>query len=163
METDEIRRSGRRPTNDLTAYDLYLRALPVLFAFPSKERVIAALVPLEEAIKRDPRYGPALALAAVGHARLFDWGEDPNANRRKGIERAHQALEASGDDPDVLANAAFALSFLGEDIGTQIELVERALLRARLVFERPAQGLGRAARTRNRAYRKIAAPQPTRP
>jgi len=127
METDEIRRSGRRPTNDLTAYDLYLRALPVLFAFPSKERVIAALVPLEEAIKRDPRYGPALALAAVGHARLFDWGEDPNANRRKGIERAHQALEASGDDPDVLANAAFALSFLGEDIGTQIELVERAL------------------------------------
>jgi TolB-like protein/class 3 adenylate cyclase len=127
LETDEIRRSGRRPTNDLTAYDLYLRALPVLLTFRSKERVLEALVPLEEAIKRDSRYGPALALAAIGHARLFDWDEDPKANRRKGVERAHQALEVAGDNPDVLANAAFALSFLGEDIGTQIELVERAL------------------------------------
>jgi class 3 adenylate cyclase/TolB-like protein len=127
LEADEIRRSGRRPTNDLTAYDLYLRALPVLYAFPSKERVLAALAPLEEAISRDPYYGPALALAAVGYARLFDWREAPEINRRKGIERAQQALQAVGDNPDVLANAAFALSFLGEDIGTQIELVERAL------------------------------------
>ena len=127
LEADEIRRSGRRPTNDLTAYDLYLRALPVLYAFPSKERVLAALAPLEEAISRDPYYGPALALAAVGYARLFDCREAPEINRRKGIERAQQALQAAGDNPDVLANAAFALSFLGEDIGTQIELVERAL------------------------------------
>jgi adenylate cyclase len=36
-------------------------------------------------------------------------------------------LEAAGDDPDVLASAAFALSFLGEDIGTQVGLVDRAL------------------------------------
>jgi adenylate cyclase len=127
LETNELRRSGRRPTSDLTAYDLYLRALPILFAFPTAERVLAALEPLENAIARDPRYGPALALAAAGHTRLFDWGVDPEANRRKGIERAHQALEAAGDDPDVLASAAFALSFLGEDIGTQIGLIDRAL------------------------------------
>jgi adenylate cyclase len=127
LEIDELRRSGRRPTNDLTAYDLYLRALPILFAFPSKERVLEALVPLEEAIERDPHYGPALALAAVGYARLYDWSIDPDANRRKGIDRAQQALEAAGDDPDVLANAAFALSFLGEDIATQIALIDKAL------------------------------------
>jgi Flp pilus assembly protein TadD len=36
-------------------------------------------------------------------------------------------VEAAGDDPGVLALAAFPLSFLGEDIGTQIELVDRAL------------------------------------
>ena len=29
-----------------------------------------------------------------------------------------QALEAAGDDPGVLANAAFALAYFGEDIGT---------------------------------------------
>jgi TolB-like protein len=128
LQAAETARSAVRPTNDLTAYDFYLRALPILFAFPSKERVIAALAPLEEAIGRDPYYGPALALAATAHARLFDWGEEPDANRQKGVERAQRALEAAGDDPDVLANAAFALSFLGEDIGTQIALIDRALI-----------------------------------
>jgi adenylate cyclase len=127
LEADEIRRSGRRPTHDLTAYDFYLRALPPFFAFPSRERLLEAFGPLEEAIKRDPRYGPALALAAIGHARLFDWRDDPETNRRQGIDRARQAVEAAGDDPGVLAHAAFALAFLGEDVGTQIALVDRAL------------------------------------
>jgi adenylate cyclase len=127
LEADEIHRSGRRPTHDLTAYDFYLRALPTFFAFPSRERILEAFGPLEEAIKRDPRYGPALALAAIGHARLFDWRDDPETNRRKGIDRARQAVAAAGDDPGVLAHAAFALAFLGEDVGTQITLVDRAL------------------------------------
>jgi adenylate cyclase len=127
LETSEIRRSERRPTHDLDAYDLYLRALPILFAFPSMERVRDALGFLDQAIARDPRYGPALALAAVGHARLYDWGEDVETNRERGIAQARLAVEAAGDDPGVLALAAFPLSFLGEDIGTQIELVDRAL------------------------------------
>jgi TolB-like protein/class 3 adenylate cyclase len=127
LEAGEISRSRRRPTNDLTAYDLYLRALPVVLTFSLNERVLAAMPPLEEAIKRDPRYGLALSLAAVAYTQLFDWGHHRDDSRRKGIERAHQALEAAGDDPDVLVNAAFALSFLGEDIGTQIALIEKAL------------------------------------
>jgi adenylate cyclase len=127
LETSEIRRSERRPTHDLDAYDLYLRALPILFAFPSGDRVLEASGFLDRAIARDPRYGPALALAAVGHARLYDWGLDPETNREKGIARARLAVEVAGDDPGVLALAAFPLSFLGEDIGTEIELVDRAL------------------------------------
>jgi adenylate cyclase len=128
LEAGEISRSGRRPTNDLTAYDLYLRALPVVLAFSLNEHVLAAMPPLEEAIKRDPVYGLALSLAAVAHTQLFDWGHHPDDNRRKGVERAHQALEAAGDDPNVLVNAAFALSFLGEDIRTQLALIEKALV-----------------------------------
>jgi len=127
LEAGEISRSGRRPTSDLTAYDLYLQALPVVLAFSLNERVLAAMPPLEEAINRDPRYGLALSLAAVAHTQLFDWGHNRDDNRRKGVERAHHALEVAGDGPDVLVNAAFALSFLGEDIGTQIALIEKAL------------------------------------
>src|SRR5262245_14983278 len=127
LEANEISRSGRRPTHDLTAYDFYLRALPILFAFPSRERILEAFGPLEEAIKRDPHYGPALALAAIGHAQLFGWRDDPETNHHKGGVRARQAVEAASDDPGVLAHAAFALAWLGEDVGTQIALVERAL------------------------------------
>jgi adenylate cyclase len=127
LEASEIDRSGRRPTNDLTAYDLYLRALPILLSFPSRERVGEAFGLLDQAIARDPRYGPALALASFGYVRFYDWGEAPEADRRKVIEWARRALEVAGDDPGVLATAAFALAFFGEDIGTQIALIDRAL------------------------------------
>jgi TolB-like protein len=127
LEASEIDRSGRRPTNDLTAYDLYLRALPILLSFPSRERVLEAFGLLDQAIARDPGYGPALALVSFGYVRFYDWGEAPDADRRKVVEYAQRALASAGDDPGVLATAAFALAFFGEDIGTQIALVDRAL------------------------------------
>jgi hypothetical protein len=64
----EIARLADRPTNDLTAYDLYLRAYEMYFS--SARQIPAALYLLERAIERDPRYGPALAWAAVCCLRL---------------------------------------------------------------------------------------------
>src|SRR5439155_2724421 len=49
LQAAEMRRSAARPTTDLTAYDLYLRALAVFFPI-TKERVIEALGLLEQAI-----------------------------------------------------------------------------------------------------------------
>ena len=42
LQAAEMRRSAARPTTDLTAYALYLRALAVFFPV-TKERLIAAL------------------------------------------------------------------------------------------------------------------------
>jgi hypothetical protein len=64
---------GDRPTSDLGAYDLYLRALPML-ARISKEGLSEAARFLEQAIARDPGYGPALAFAAICHQRLATVG-----------------------------------------------------------------------------------------
>jgi hypothetical protein len=61
-------RSADRPTHDLTAYDLYLRAYEIVLS--SGKDLPQALRLLDQAIGRDPRYAPALALAAVGHLRL---------------------------------------------------------------------------------------------
>jgi adenylate cyclase len=36
-------------------------------------------------------------------------------------------LEVAGDDPAILANAAYALAYFGEDIGAMMALVDRAL------------------------------------
>src|SRR2546421_5384158 len=63
LQAAEIRRSANLPTNDLTAYDLYLRALPHWGSF-EKDRVFQALDLLGQAVERDPHYGSALALAA---------------------------------------------------------------------------------------------------
>jgi adenylate cyclase len=84
---------------------------------------------MEQAVARDPHYGPALAWAAFCCHRLhFDGrSEDPEADRLKGVDFARRALEVAGDDPGVLANAAHALAYFGEDIGAMMALVDRAL------------------------------------
>ncbi len=76
LQAAEIRRSTARPTNDLTAYDLYLRALAAFFPV-TKEGVIEAQQLLEQAIAIDRQYAPALSWAAQCHLRLVveGWAE----------------------------------------------------------------------------------------
>jgi adenylate cyclase len=84
---------------------------------------------MEQAIERDPRYGPALAWAAVCCLLVTDrQSEDPDAHSRKGIDFARRAVEVAGDDPAILANAALALAYFGEDIDAMMALADRALV-----------------------------------
>jgi TolB-like protein len=128
LQAAETARSAGRPTDDLTAYDLHLRAAAMVRS--SKRQIPEALRLLEQAIARDPRYGPALAWAAGCCYRLLfdDRSEDPAADRLKGTDFARRALEVAGDDPGILAHAAFALAYFGEDIGAMMTLVDRALV-----------------------------------
>jgi tetratricopeptide (TPR) repeat protein len=127
LQAAETARSVTRPPTDITAYDLYLRAYAThMSAGPQSG---GALRLLEQAIERDPYYGPALALAAVCCGRRYTIGgsEDPEADNRKATSFARRAVQVAGEDPAVLANAAYALAFLGEDIGAMMALVDRAL------------------------------------
>ena len=127
LKTAETARSAKRPTSDLTAYDAFLRANAMLSA--SGAQIPQALALLEAAIARDPNYGPALALAAICCFRLCADGStaDPETDRRKGMDFGHGALRTARDDPAALANAAFALGWFGEDIGSMIAVMDRAL------------------------------------
>ena len=127
LQAAETARSVGRPTADLTAYDLYLRAYPMHLS--SARQIPEALGLLEQAIARDPRYGPALAWAAVCCMRLIidGRGENPAADRLKGADFARRALAVAGDDPGILTNAAVSLTAFGEDIHAMIALVDRAL------------------------------------
>jgi adenylate cyclase len=124
----EMRRSAARPTTDLSAYDLYLRALATIWPI-TKERIVEALGLLEQAITIDPHYGPALSWATICHLRLVGdgWTEAPETNRHKAIDLSRRALQVGGDDPGILANAALVLAISGEDLGAMIGLVDRAL------------------------------------
>jgi pentatricopeptide repeat protein len=128
LQTAEIRRSVDRPTSDLTAYDLYLRALPHWGSF-ERDQIVRALDLLEQAIDRDPHYGPALALVAHCHLlhELNGWTDDVETNRREGLDIARRALRFAPDDPDALALTAFALGHFGEEINVAIQLIDRCL------------------------------------
>ena len=136
LQAAETARSAGRPIADLTTYDLYLRAYAMTLS--SAREIPEALRLLEQAIEREPRYGPALAWAAHCCIRLVTDGrsEDSVADRLKGADFARRALQVAGDDPAILANVALALAGVGEDIsamngvggpcpGTQPELCAR--------------------------------------
>jgi adenylate cyclase len=126
LQAAEAARSVGRPTADLTAHDLYLRAHAMIWS--SARQISEALPLLEQAIARDPCYGPALAWAGYCCFRLLlDGRSDDPAHRVKGLDFARRALEVAADDPGILVNAAQALAYFGEDIGAMMALVDRAL------------------------------------
>ena len=96
LQAAETARSAVRPTDDLTAYDLYLRAYHV--AWSSGQPISQALDLMEQAIERDPRYGLALAFAALCCMRLCIDGTstDPEADRRKGAGYARPRIAGGG-------------------------------------------------------------------
>jgi len=161
LQAAETARSAARPTDDLIAYDLYLRANAMYLS--SARQLPEALRLMELAIARDPRFGPALAWAAhYRHRLLFDGrSEDRETDRLKGAAFARRALEVAGDDPGVLVCAARVLAYFGEDIGTMMAMVDRALaLNPNFARGWYISGTLRlfAGRRRDRACRGLAAP-----
>jgi adenylate cyclase len=129
LQEAEIRRSIARPTSsDLTAYDLYLRALPLMRGW-GREPALQGLDLLREAIARDPNYGRALVGAAWCAGQLFagGWAEDPETDRREALDLVRRAVKAAPDDPEVLVRAAGTLDVVGEDIGRSLAMLDRAL------------------------------------
>jgi TolB-like protein len=128
LQAAETRRSADRPTSDLTAHDLYLRAIARFFPV-TQELVREALGLLERAIGRDPNFGPALAWAAICQLRLYldGWTDQPEMTVREGRELARRALEAAASDPETVANAVFPLAYFGEDLSAMKALIDNAL------------------------------------
>jgi adenylate cyclase len=129
LQAVETRRSNERPTDDLTAYDLVLRAIPLVLS-RNRERLILACDLLWEAIKRDPQYGAALGWASGAYTQLDinGWAEDRERTRRQAIDLAHRALEAAPDDPEALAVSALTFGYFStEDIEAAKTVIDRSV------------------------------------
>ena len=107
----ETERAQRKATADLTAYDLYLRALPHYHAMTAGGSA-AALPLLEAAITRDPGFAQAVVMLARAVARGVwqGWQPDHFAAKRRAEELARQALGLDSSDPFVLAMAGYVLA-----------------------------------------------------
>jgi adenylate cyclase len=127
LQAAEIARMAGRQPSDLGAHDLFLRADAMMNS--SAALFPQALALLLQAIERDPNYGPALSLAAVCCLRMVQNGQstDRRADNLRGADFARKALRSAPDDPITLANAALALTFVGEEIEAMMGLVDRAL------------------------------------
>jgi adenylate cyclase len=123
----EIDRAVRKPTADLTAYDLYLRAMPGVYSRSQAGHEAAKLL-LEEAVERDPGFAQARSwLASIWAIGAFGWERDVEAARSRAIDLAREALASDSTDPLVLARCGFVLTLLARMHAEGSALLDRAL------------------------------------
>ena len=124
----EIKRSRARATNDLTAYDLALRARACTPLW-NHESALEGLALARQAIALDPNFGTALAIAAWCQAQLFagGWAEDLETAKREGIEYAWRAARCAPNDSYVISTAAGALDLFDEEYQPLLALIDQAL------------------------------------
>ncbi len=107
----EMEHATRKPTENLDAYDLYLRGRAQAHKL-TDEGMREAITLLKRALAIDPSYAPAAAM--VAQCRMgqisFGWGVS-DAELAEAAQLAAQALEMGKDDPDALWMGAWAVSF----------------------------------------------------
>jgi adenylate cyclase len=124
----EIERARRKSAENPDAHDLYLRALPHVYAFRPDEN-LAGLELLRKAINLDPAYGPALAYAAwcLEQRLVRGWPPVGQDDREAAIALARRAIAAGSEDAMVLVVAGFVLVMVARDYDSGLDAVRRAL------------------------------------
>ncbi len=128
LEAAEYNRSTQRATNDLTAYDLYLRARAHTISWIGRVPCVHLTCSgrRSRAMRTMERLLHWLPIATYGLVET-GWCEDQQRIRQEGVDLARRALQASRDDPNVLAHVAHALGYFEPDIEPAITLIDRAL------------------------------------
>jgi TolB-like protein/Tfp pilus assembly protein PilF len=129
LERAEIERARKKPTHNLSAYDNYLRAMPLLHR-GTREAIDEALPLFYNAVKLDPEFAAAYAMAAWCHfwRKINGWMTEPAQNVAEGLRLARLAVELGKDDAVALTRAGHALAHLSGDLDGAIALLDRALL-----------------------------------
>jgi adenylate cyclase len=124
----EIAMAVRRRPESLTAYDLYLRALPSYY-LTTREGLDEAIRLASRALELDPRFALVAALAAQCHQLkvVLGYASDPQFDRKEAVRFLRLALSLDDGDPDTLARACLASTFMVGDVESEIEMADRAV------------------------------------
>jgi TolB-like protein/DNA-binding SARP family transcriptional activator len=125
----EIRRARAKPTESLTAYDLYLRALPTWFGQTEVDYRRTQLL-LGQALDADPEYAEALGTLtdSVNTRTIQGWHESWSRGVDEASRLAGRALAAGPDNSTCLASAALTYGVLANRFEEAFELANRALV-----------------------------------
>jgi TolB-like protein len=123
----EIELAIRRP-NNLSAYDLYLRATPHYYSGTS-EGMAEALRLLSRALEIDPRYSAAASLAAFCHTLniILGWAIDSSSELKEAARLCRLTLSIDENDPETLACVGWAKAYLSGDFDAATEILDRAV------------------------------------
>jgi len=128
LEQAEIERSKRKPTENLDAYDYYLRGLPIANRI-TEEANGEALRLFKKAIAHDPDF--ALAHARAAHCYVYRkanrWMVDRVQEVAEAARLARLAIELGRDDDIALAYGGFVLGYVIGELDDSAGCIDRAL------------------------------------
>lgn len=127
LRSSEIERAYQKPTGSLSAFDLYLQALPRFRASLADNE--AALKLLDEAIAFDPAYSSAFGLAARCYQfqKIMGWVPVDDPRLKLGSQFAQRAADLGKNDSEALWMAGTALVILDGELDQGPALIERSL------------------------------------
>ncbi len=127
IRSAEIRRAGRKPPQDMGAYDYAMRALSHVWML-EKDEATEALEMLDNALEVDPEYPLALALAAWCHAQrsVYNWVDDIDSAKAQALSLAERAANISTEDPLILTVLGTVHTF-ARNYGAARIMLERAV------------------------------------
>jgi TolB-like protein/class 3 adenylate cyclase len=128
LESAEIERAMRKPTESLNAYDYYLRGMG-LYNQWNLAAGIESLSLFKRAIELDPKFASAHGMAARCYVqrKAGGWVTDRDGEIAETARLARRAAELGKDDSVALGTAGFALAWVVGAVEEGATLVERAL------------------------------------
>jgi adenylate cyclase len=128
LRLTETDRASRKPTDNLDAYDLHLRALAQTYK-RTEEGIAESIRLARRALELDPAFAPAMARIAGSRQMQMVRHLIPEsgADVEEGIQMARQALAVARDDPEVMRMAGYALAVLAGENQTALTAVDRAI------------------------------------
>ncbi|SNS66764.1 tetratricopeptide repeat protein [Antarctobacter heliothermus] len=122
----EATRAQAKPTASLAAYDLCLRAAPLVYRQNTLDSLIEGLDLLRQALALDPDYLQAKALICYAHtgAVATRWWTFEQA--RAALPLAHEVLDANPEDPLALAYCGHYIAYVGGETRRGLTALQRA-------------------------------------
>ncbi|WP_035484682.1 adenylate/guanylate cyclase domain-containing protein [Geminicoccus roseus] len=126
IRLEEIRQARSKPTEYITAYDLYLRALPGFYSMTAAGFAEVRRL-TNEALSIDPGFTLAKALGAyIRSVSVSQCWHGPD-DVRVAVRMAREVLAEARDDPTSLRFAAQVLAYSARDYDTALAVIERSL------------------------------------
>jgi TolB-like protein/class 3 adenylate cyclase len=128
LQQAEIERAKRKPTENLDAYDYYLRGLASAHQL-TKEAISEALRLFYKAIELDPDFGSAHAMAVwcYNRRKADGWTTDPVAETAETARLARRVGQVGKDDAIALCFGGGGLAYVVGALDDGIAMIDRAL------------------------------------
>jgi tetratricopeptide (TPR) repeat protein len=129
LEQAEIERARRKPTENLDAYDYFLRGMAAFHQW-SRDANSEALRLFYKAIALDPNFAAAYAMAARSYSqrKSAGWMTDRRYEIAETARLGQRAGEIGRDDASALCSAGAALGFVVGDLDGAAAHIEKALV-----------------------------------
>jgi TolB-like protein len=128
LEQAEIERARRKPTENLDAYDYFLRGRSVFYQW-TREANDEAQGLFYQAIDLDPEFASAYGMAAWCYVwrKTNRWLIDREKEFAEAGRLARQAIDLGADDAIALCTGGYALAWILHDLEGGAAVIDRAL------------------------------------